>query len=425
MTDPAVRLPHVAIVGGGFGGLNAAQALARRPVRVTLIDRRNHHLFQPLLYQVATAALSPADIATPLRSILRDAPNVTVIMAAVERVDLAARRLTLDHGTLDYDALILAAGAGHSYYGHDDWERLAPSLKTLEDAIEIRRRILLAYERAEREPDGAERHALLTFVVVGGGPTGVELAGALGEISRQTVARDFRVIDPTQARIILLEGGPRVLAAFPESLATKAQAALEHIGVEVRTHALVTQITPDAVWLGGEQIRCRTVLWAAGVAGAAVARSLHVPLGRVGHVPVEPDLSIPGHPDAFVVGDLAAFTHQTGQPLPGVAPVAIQQGRAAARNVLRRLDGQPTLPFRYRDKGSMATIGRSAAVAVVGRLRLSGLPAWLAWLFVHIIFLIGFKNRFVVLFLWAWAYVTYQRGARLITEPWKGRGAGG
>ena len=274
MADPGVRLPHVAIVGGGFGGLNAAQALARRPVRVTLVDRRNHHLFQPLLYQVATAALSPADIATPLRSILRDAPNVTVIMAAVERVDLAARRLTLDHGTLDYDALILAAGAGHSYYGHDDWERLAPSLKTLEDAIEIRRRILLAYERAEREPDGAERHALLTFVVVGGGPTGVELAGALGEISRQTVARDFRVIDPTQARIILLEGGPRMLPAFPESLAMKAQAALERIGVDVRTNALVTQITPDAVWLGGEQIRCRAVLWAAGVAGAAVARSL-------------------------------------------------------------------------------------------------------------------------------------------------------
>ncbi len=414
-------LPHVAIVGGGFGGLTAARTLSRRRVRVTLVDRRNHHLFQPLLYQVATAALSPADIATPLRSVLRDATNVTVIMAPVDAVDLAARRLALDVGHIEYDALIVAAGAGHSYFGHDDWEDLAPSLKTLEDAVEIRRRVLSAYERAERETDGAERQALLTFVVVGGGPTGVELAGALGEISRQTVARDFRVIDPTQARILLLEGGPRLLSAFPESLARRARQALERVGVEVRTSALVTAITPDAVWLGGEQVRCRTVVWAAGVAAAPLARSLGVPLDRTGHVQVEPDLSIAGHPEVFVVGDLAAFVHQTGSPLPGVAPVAIQQGRTAAMNALRRLSGRPTQPFRYRDRGSMATIGRSAAVAALGPVKLWGWPAWLTWLLVHILFLIGFRNRFIVLFQWAWAYVTYQRGARLITEPWRAR----
>ncbi len=415
-------LPHVVIVGGGFGGLYAARALAGRPVRVTLLDRRNHHLFQPLLYQVATAALNPSDIAAPLRSVLRKATNITVLLAGVEQVQLASRRLALDRGEIGYDALVLAAGAGHAYFGHDDWEVLAPGLKTLEDALEIRRRVLLAYEAAEREQDGAEQLALLTFVVIGGGPTGVELAGALGEISRQTIARDFRLIDPTKARIILLEGGSRILGTFPESLARRAEDALRRIGVEVRTHAIVTRVTPDAVWLGGEQIRCRTVLWAAGVAAAPLARTLGAPLDRAGRVLVEPDLSIPGHPEAFVIGDMCAFLHQTGTMLPGVAPVAIQQGRAAADNVLRRLSGRPTRPFRYRDKGSMATIGRAAAVAVVGRLKLSGLVAWLAWLLVHIMFLIGFRNRFLVLFEWAWAYITWQRGARLITGPWKGRG---
>ena len=408
------------IVGGGFGGLYAARALAHRPVRVTLLDRRNHHLFQPLLYQVATAALNASDIAVPLRSVLRRATNVTVLLAEVEAVDLANHRLVLDRGDIGYDALVLAAGASHSYFGHDEWEVLAPGLKSLEDALEIRRRVLLAFEAAEREQDGAERQALLTFVVIGGGPTGVELAGALGEISRQTIARDFRLIDPTRARIVLLEGGSLILPTFPEPLPRSAERALRRIGVEVRTRAVVTRVTPDAVWLGGEQIRARTVLWAAGVAAAPLGRTLGVELDRSGRVLVEPDLSIPGHPEAFAVGDMSAFLHQTGTPLPGVAPVAIQQGRVVADNVLRRLRGEATRPFRYRDKGSMATIGRAAAVAVIGRLKLSGLVAWLAWLLVHIMFLIGFRNRFLVLFEWAWAYVTWHRGARLITGPWKG-----
>ncbi len=419
-----MTLPHVVIVGGGFGGLYAARALAGQPVRVTLLDRRNHHLFQPLLYQVATAVLNPSDIAAPLRSVLRRATNVTVFLASVERVELAGRRVVLERGAIGFDALVLAAGASHSYFGHDDWEVFAPGLKTLEDALEIRRRVLLAYEAAERELDGAEQLALLTFVVIGGGPTGVELAGALGEISRQTIARDFRLIDPAKARIILLEGGLRILPTFPEPLSRRAEDALRRIGVEVRTHASVTRVTADAVWLGGEQIRSRTVLWAAGVAAAPLARTLGAPLDHAGRVLVEPDLSVPGHPEVFAIGDLCAFLHQTGAPLPGVAPVAIQQGRAVADNVLRRLRGQPTRSFRYRDKGSMATIGRAAAVAVVGRFRLSGLLAWLAWLLVHIMFLIGFRNRLLVLFEWAWAYVTWHRGARLITGPWRGRGSG-
>ena len=419
MADPPRH--RVVVVGGGFGGLPATRLLARSNVDVTLLDRRNHHLFQPLLYQVATAALNASDIAAPLRSILRRTHNVTVLLAEVERVDLAARRLVLERGELGYDALVLAAGAGHSYFGHDEWEVFAPGLKTLEDALEIRRHVLLAYEAAERERDSAEQRALLTFVVVGGGPTGVELAGALGEISRQTIARDFRLIDPTRARIVLLEGGARLLSAFPESLSRSAADALRRIGVEVRTAATVTRVTADAVWLGAEQIRARTVLWAAGVAAAPLTRTLGVPLDRSGRVLVESDLSIPGHPEAFAIGDMCAFPHQTGAALPGVAPVAIQQGRAVADNAMRRLSGQPTRPFRYRDRGNMATIGRAAAVAVVGRFELSGLIAWLAWLLVHIVFLIGFRNRVLVLFEWAWAYVSWQRGARLITGPWKGR----
>src|SRR6266851_7346876 len=321
--------PHVVIVGGGFGGLYTARALAGRRVRVTLLDRRNHHLFQPLLYQVATAALNASDIAAPLRSVLRKADNVTVLLAPVERVDLAAHRLVLDRGEIGYDALVLAAGASHSYFGHEEWEVFAPGLKTLEDALEIRRRVLLAYEAAERERDGAEQRALLTFVVIGGGPTGVELAGALGEISRQTIARDFRLIDPTKARIVLLEGGARLLSAFPESLSRSAEDALRRIGVEVRTTAIVTRVTADAVWLGDEQIRARTVLWAAGVAAAPLTRTLGVPLDRSGRVLVEPDLSIPGHPEAFAIGDLCSFTADDGHPLPGLAPVALQQGRMA------------------------------------------------------------------------------------------------
>jgi NADH dehydrogenase len=406
---------RVVIVGGGFGGLYAARALARRPVHITLVDRRNHHLFQPLLYQVATAGLSPADIATPLRHVLSTQRNVTVFLAEVERIDLGSRLVFLADGQLEYDALILAAGASHSYFGHDDWEAWAPGLKSLEDALEIRRRVLLAYEAAERATDAAERGALLTFVVIGGGPTGVEMAGALAEISRKTITRDFRVIDPTQARILLLEGGPRVLPTFPPSLSAKAEAQLRRLGVEVRASALVTNVSSDAVWVGGEQIRSRAVVWAAGVAASPLARSLGVALDRAGRVPVEPDLSLPGHPEVFVIGDLAAFVHQTGQPLPGLAPVAIQQGRTAADNVWRRLTGRPSRTFRYVDKGNIATIGRAAAVAMIRGLRLSGLVAWLAWLLVHIFFLIGFRNRFVVLFQWAWAYLTHQRGARLIT----------
>ena len=408
--------PHVVIVGGGFGGLYAARELSRHPVRITLVDRRNHHLFQPLLYQVATAALSPADIATPLRHILSRRRNVTVFLAEAERLDLHARRVILTDGELGYDAVILAAGASHSYFGHDEWELAAPGLKSLEDALEIRRRVLLAYEAAERCADATERQALLRFVVIGGGPTGVELAGALAEISRKTVAADFRVIDPTQAHILLLEAGPRVLPSFPEELSGKAEAQLRRLGVEVRTGAPVTNVTPDAVWVGGKQIRSRAIVWAAGVAASPLARRLGVELDRAGRVPVEPDLSVPGYPEAFVIGDLAAFVHQEdGQPLPGLAPVAMQQGRTAAENVWRRLQGRPPQRFRYRDKGNIATIGRASAVAVVRGFRLSGFVAWLAWLLVHIFFLIGFRNRFVVLFEWAWAYLTYQRGARLIT----------
>ena len=413
--------PRVVVIGGGFGGLTAARALAGEDVEVTLLDQRNYHLFQPLLYQVATAALNASDIASPLRSILRDAANVTVLMAEARKVDPVRRAVVLDEGEIGYDALVIATGASHSYFGHDEWEQSAPGLKTLEDALEIRRRILLAYEAAERERDGAEQRALLTFVVIGGGPTGVELAGALGEISRQTLARDFRLIDPTRARIILLEAGPRILKTYSESLSRKAVDALARLGVEVRTGAAVTRLTPDAVWLGGEQTRARTVLWAAGVAAGPLARTLGVPVDPAGRVRVESDLSVPGFPEVFVVGDLAAFTHQTGQPLPGLAPVAIQQGRVAAANALRRLRGEATRPFHYKDRGSMATIGRAAAVAVVGPVELSGYPAWLCWLFVHILFLIGFRNRLLVLFDWAWAYITWQRGARLITRPWRAR----
>jgi len=413
--------PHVVIVGGGFAGLNAARALAGAPVRVTLLDQRNHHLFQPLLYQVATAALNAADIASPLRSILRHAKNVTVLLGRVERVDLERRRLILTDGEISYDALILAVGAGHSYFGHDEWEALAPGLKTVEDALEIRRRVLLAYEMAEREQDQAARAALLTFIVIGGGATGVELAGALGEISRQTIARDFRFIDPTRARILLLEGGSRILSTYPENLSRRATMALERIGVEVRTEAHVTNVSPDGVWLGAEHIPARTVLWAAGVTAPAVTRTLGVSVDRAGRIIVEPDLSIPGHPEVFAVGDASSFSHQTGTPLPGVAPVALQQGRAVAANILRRMRGEPTRPFRYRDKGSMATIGRAAAVAVVGRFQLDGIIAWLAWLLVHITYLIGFRNRLIVLLEWAWAYVTWSRGARLITWPWRPR----
>jgi NADH:ubiquinone reductase (H+-translocating) len=410
--------PHVVIIGGGFGGLSAARRLARQPLRVTLVDRRNHHLFQPLLYQVATAALAAPQIAAPLRSVLRAARNVSVLLAEVREVHLAARRVQLDRGHLDYDGLILATGATHSYFANEEWESLAPGLKTLEDAFEIRRRVLLAYEMAEWTADEAERRALLTFVVIGGGPTGVELAGALAEIARYTLASDFRAIDPPQSRIVLLEADDRLLQTFPRALSHRAEEALRRLGVEVHTGARVTHISTDGVWVGTEPIQARTVLWAAGVSASGLARSLGVELDRAGRVPVAPDLSVPGHPDVFVIGDLCALKDQHGRALPGLAPVAMQQGRTAADNVKQRLLGGETRPFRYRDHGMMATIGRGKAVATVGGLSMSGSAAWLAWLLVHIVYLIGFKNRVIVLIEWAWAYISFKRGARVVVGVW-------
>lgn len=409
-------VPHVVIVGGGFGGLYAARRLGHAPVRITVIDRQNYHLFQPLLYQVATAQLSPGEIAEPIRSILCRHRNVRVLLGEVRAVDLGRRRVMLDDGQeLAYDYLILAAGARHSYFSHGEWEPLAPGLKTLDDALEIRRRVLLAYEVAEREEDATARRALLTFVVVGGGPTGVELAGALGEMAHHTLPRDFRAVDPAQSRILLLEGGPRVLPTFPEDLSASAERALGALGVEVRTGALVTGVAPDSVLVGGEVIPTRTTLWAAGVAASPLAKSLGVPLDTSGHVLVEPDLTVPGHSNVYAIGDLATYTHQTGAPLPGVATVAIQQGRAAAADIWRMVLGGRRRRFRYAERGYLATIGREAAVANFGRVHLTGRPAWLAWLLIHIYFLIGFDNRAVVLFQWLWSYFTYQRGARLIT----------
>jgi NADH dehydrogenase len=407
--------PQIVIVGAGFGGLRAAQRLKHARARVTVLDRRNHHLFQPLLYQVATAGLNPSDIAAPIRRILRRQANTTVLLAEVAAIDLGARRVRLSEGELAYDFLIVAAGATDSYFGHDAWAPHAPGLKSLDDAVEIRTRVLLAFEAAERAADDAERAAWLTFVVIGGGPTGVELAGALSEIARHTLARDFRRFDPRQARVLLLEGGPRVLPAYREASSASAQRQLERLGVTVRTGAMVTDIDATGVRFGAEHVEARTVLWAAGVRGSALATTLGVPLDRAGRVVVAPDLSVPGHPEAFVVGDLCSFL-QDGKPVPGVAPAAMQEGDHAAANVLRLLDGKATEPFVYWDKGSLATIGRASAVAEIGWLRLSGLLAWLAWLGIHIFFLIGFRNRALVLFEWSWAYFTYQRGARLITE---------
>ena len=415
------RRPHVVVIGGGFAGLHATRELARAPVRITLLDRRNHHLFQPLLYQVATAALNPSDIAYPIRSVLRRQKNARVLLADVTRIDTAARRVEFDGGAIDYDDLIVATGATHSYFGHLDWERLAPGLKTIEDAIDIRRRVFLAYEAAERETDPALRREWLTFVVVGAGPTGVELAGALSEIALHTLVRDFRAIDPTIARVILIEGMDRVLPPYPPGLSDKAGRQLQRLGVQVRTGAMVTAIDERGVELrGGERIPARTVLWAAGVAASPLAGSLGAPLDRAGRVQVGADLSLPHHPEVFVVGDAAQVAQPDGKPVPGVAPAAIQEGRHAARQIRRDLAGQPRQPFRYRDKGSLATIGRAAAVADLGRVKLSGFPAWLAWWAIHIFFLIGFRSRVLVMFGWAWSYFTFQRGARLITGEVRG-----
>jgi NADH dehydrogenase len=412
---PLSHPPRVVIIGAGFGGLYAARALRHAPVEVTVIDRRNHHLFQPLLYQVATAGLSPGDIAYPIRAVLSRQKNTRVLLAEAQGVDLEKRKVVLKEGELDYDYLIVAAGATDFYFGHDEWEKSAPGLKTLEDALEIRRRILYAFERAEREPDETRRRALLTFVIVGGGPTGVELAGAIAEISRQVMVSDFRVIDPREARVILVEAGPRVLATYPADLSAKAEASLRKLGVEVWVKSPVTAIESGRVVAGEHEVAAATTLWAAGVRASPLARSLGVELDRAGRVLVAPDLSVPGHPEVFVIGDLACFLHQTGKPLPGVAPAAIQMGRHAARSILRDLKGKPRKTFHYLDKGTLATIGRAAAVADFGFVKISGFFAWLAYLFIHIFFLIGFRNRFVVMFEWAWAYFTFQRAARLIT----------
>ncbi|MER3437696.1 MAG: FAD-dependent oxidoreductase, partial [Chloroflexota bacterium] len=414
----ATKRPHVVIIGAGFAGLKAARALNGAPVQVTVIDKRNHHLFQPLLYQVATASLSPADIASPIRAIVRRQDNIRVLLGEVTSIAVDQREVHLTgdgERVIPYDYLIVAAGARHSYFGHDEWEPFAPGLKSLEDALEIRRRILLAFEEAERATSEELRDQLMTFVVVGGGPTGVELAGALGEISRYTLARDFDTIDPTWAKIYLLEAGPRILPMFPESLARKAVTYLSRLGVRVRTGALVTGVDNEGVWLGEERIRAHTVLWAAGVTASPLGKSLGVSLDRAGRVPVEQDLSLPGHPEIFVAGDLATLNGPDGKPYPGVAQVAIQQGKQAAENIRRRIAGAPTEPFHYFDYGNMATIGRNRAIADIRGIHLGGFPAWVAWLFIHILYLIGFRNRLVVMLQWTWAYFTFQRGARLIT----------
>ena len=408
--------PHVVIIGAGFGGLEAAKKLAWKDVRVTVIDRTNYHLFQPLLYQVATAALSPADIAAPIRAILSKCRNVEVILAEVESVDVDAKKVKTVDLQIDYDYLILATGARHSYFGHSEWEKLAPGLKSLEDAVELRRRILMAFEYAEKTTDEAARKAAMNFVVIGGGPTGVEMAGAIAEISRYTLAKNFCHIDPSQARVILIEGTSRLLSGYSQDLSESARKQLVALGVEVRTDARATDLTESGVQLEGEFIPCRVKIWAAGNTASFVGKTLGVPVDRVGRVIVNDDLTIPGHPEVQVIGDLANFSHQTGEPLPGVSPVAMQQGRRAAHNILRMIRGEKPLPFRYFDKGSMATIGRNKAVADLKFFHLSGLPAWLAWLFVHIIFLVGFRNRLLVLFQWAWAYLTFDKGARLITR---------
>jgi len=420
---PGAPRPKVVIVGGGFGGLNAAKTLRDAPVDVLLIDRRNHHVFQPLLYQVATAGLSPGDIASPIRWILRRHRNLQVWLGEATKIDLDNKIVHLTDGSTPYDYLILAPGATHSYFGHDEWQALAPGLKTLEDALDIRRRVLLAFEQAEREKDRAVQRRLLTFVVVGGGPTGVELAGALAEISRHALASDFRAIDPESARIILVEGGPKLLAAYPEPLSAFSRRALEKLGVAVWTDSVVTSVTPGQVHVGGETIEAGTILWAAGVAASPLGRSLGAPLDRAGRVLVNDDLTIPGHPEVAVVGDLGALKNTDGSWLPGVAQVAIQGGVHAARNVVRMAAGNPPTPFVYRNLGNLATIGRHSAVADLPGFQMKGYFAWWFWLFVHIFNLIGFRNRLTVMTEWAFSYATYQRAVRLITgtDAWRNR----
>jgi len=403
------------VVGAGFGGLTAARKLAHLPVRITLVDRRNHHTFQPLLYQVATAGLSPGEIAAPIRWIVRGRRNIEVLLGEVQSFDLEKRVVKLAGGEIPYDYLIVAAGASHAYFGHDEWEPLAPGLKTIEDALEIRRRVLLAFELAERQAANGGSPMQLNFVIVGGGPTGVELAGTLAEIARRALASEFLSIDPKTTRIILLEGGPRILPVYPEDLSRSAEEQLRGLGVEVRTSTMVTGVEPAAVLMGETRLPAAVILWAAGVAASPLGKKLGTPTDRAGRVLVLPDLSIPGHSEVFVIGDLASLKDERGNPVPGVAPAAIQQGKATARNIARDLQQQPRENFHYINKGNLATIGRAAAIAQFGKIHISGFIAWLSWLFVHIFFLIGFRNRLLVLIQWAWSYFTYERGARLIT----------
>lgn len=409
--------PHIVIIGGGFGGIKAAHALRDAPVAVTLIDRNNHHVFQPLLYQVATAELSPADISGPIRHILRKQRNTQVMMAEVTGIDTEGQYVHTPLRSIYYDYLIVATGAAHGYFGHDEWERFAPGLKTIADATAIRRKVLLAFEAAEVETDPTKLQALLTFVLVGAGPTGVEMAGAIAELAHKALASDFRHIDPKLAHIVLVEAGPRMLIAFPEKLATKAQRALEKLGVEVRLHAAVTSIDEEGVTMGDTHLAAKTVIWTAGVAASSAGKWLNAEVDRAGRVKVQPDLTIPGHANVFVIGDTASLT-QHGKPLPGVAPVAMQEGTYAASVVANRIAGKEahTKPFHYANKGNLATVGRAYGIADFGLLRLTGFVGWSFWLAVHIFFLIGFRNRFLVMFQWAWAYLTFQRGARLIVQ---------
>lgn len=410
--------PHVVIVGGGFAGLSAAKALGKANVDVTVIDRTNHHLFQPLLYQVATAALSAGDITAPIRHVLRRQKNTSVLLAEVRTIDVERRVVSIDYPEreIGYDYLIVASGSRHAYFGNDEWEPYAPGLKAIEDGAEMRRRFLLAFERAEKSDDEAERDAYLTFVVVGGGPTGVELSGAMPTIARKALYPDFRRIDTRNSRVILLEGGPRVLPSFPDDLSDVARQSLEEIGVEVRTNSIVTKVEPDAVYVGDERIETRTVFWAAGNAASPLGAMLGAPLDRSGKVMVNEDLSVPGRPEVFVAGDLALVVRADGRPVPGVCPAANQEGTAAARNVRRLIGQRPTVNFRYRNKGDLAVIGRSRAIADFGKFRFGGRVAWLLWLFVHIMYLVGFRNRISVFIQWAYSYLTYQRGVRLITN---------
>jgi NADH dehydrogenase len=407
--------PKVVVIGGGFGGLKAAESIARLPVQVTVVDRRNHHTFQPLLYQVATAGLSPAEIAAPVREILAKHENIEVLLGEAVGFDLEKRLVKLHGFELPYDYLVVAAGASHAYFGHDEWVVLAPGLKTIEDALEIRRRVLLAFELAERHAATTGQQLPLTFVVVGGGPTGVELAGTLAEIARKSLAEDFRHIDPKKTRIVLIEAGSSVLSAYPPDLRESAKRQLERLGVEVRLNSAVSDVRLGEIHVGSEVMHASVVLWAAGVSASPLGRALGGPVDRAGRVLIEADLSLPGHPEVFVIGDLASLKHAEGTQLPGVAPVAMQQGTWVARQIAADLAGNPRAPFRYVDKGSLATIGRAAAVAQFGKLHISGYLAWLAWLFVHIFFLIGFRNRILVMIQWAWSYFTYDRSARLIT----------